>query len=643
MKDFRTRTLRQGFITLLLCLGCLALAQYQQSPYLDGRDLPLVEERLPETPLVIEPFEGVSQYGGTLRYGIGGNNPGWGGLWYVAGWENLVYWTPDFSGVQPNIAESWEINEDATEFTFTLREGIKWSDGAPFTANDITFYIEDVLFNEEIRPGGAANDWLPATQVEGFQYEQVDDYTFKLSFAEPYGTFMLRLPTWSGREFTWFPRHYLEQFHADYNENIGDLVAQESGAETWTQLFENKAHGPITDNLNYLEDPERPTLFPWVVTEPLGGGNTIRMERNPYYWKVDNEGNQLPYIDEIVGTTYQDLETRTLAMLSGDIDYIKDPGVENRAAYHQAVDEGAPLDIRYMRTASGNTNTIHFNRTYDDPVKAEVFANKDFRIGLSHAINREEIIDIVHSGQGEPAQASPLPDSPLYNERLATQYTEYDVELANRFLDNVLPEKDANGFRLGPDGERFSFVIAVPSSEGWQSNYVQVAELLKAYFAEVGIDMLINSMPQDQFNQLLRDNSFEASLWTGEGGAGLSGIVDPRYYVPGEFHGHFGNGWYAWRIGQADRVQVEMPEDIRALRQQYEDAISLPDQESQIEAMRGVLESAADEFYAIGISRPPEGYYPGSSRLVNLQETWTDGFIVGTHKILFPEQWAINE
>lgn len=636
--------IKQGLAVLLaLLLGGLALAQYQQSPFFDARDLPPVEERLPMNPLIVETFEGVSQYGGTLRYGIGGNNPGWGGLWYVAGWENLVYWTPDFSGVQPNIAESWEVNEDATEFTFTLREGIKWSDGAPFTAADVSFYVEDILFNEELRPGGAASDWLPATQIDGFQYEQIDDYTFKLTFPNSYGTFMLNMPTWSGREFSWFPRHYLEQFHADYNENIDELVAQEDGIETWTQLFESKAHGPVTDNLNYFDDPARPTLFPWVVVEPLDGGNTIRMERNPYYWKVDAQGNQLPYIDEIVGTTYEDLETRTLAMLSGDIDYIKDPGVENRAAYHQARDEGAPLDIRYIQDSAGVTNSIHFNRTLDDPMKAEIFANKDFRIGLSHAINRGEIIEIVHSGQGEPAQPSPLPDSPLYNERLATQYTEYDLDLANEHLDRVLPDKDAQGFRLGPDGERFTFVMSVANSQGWQANYVQVAELVKSYFAEVGVDVIINAVPHEQFNELTRTNAFESSLWTGEGGAGLSGIVDPRYYVPGEFHGHFGNAWYAWRVGSSNRTQVEMPEAYQALRQQYEDAISLPNQEDQIEAMKAVLEAAADEFYAIGISRPPGGYYPGNSRLVNLPDTWVDGWIVGTHKILFPEQWAITE
>ena len=113
-------------------VGSFALAQeYSQSPFLADRDVPPVAERLPENPVVIEPFEGYANYGGTLRYGIGGTSPGWGGLWYLAGWENLVFWTPDYEDVRPNIAERWEVSDDAREYTFYLREGMKWSDGEP--------------------------------------------------------------------------------------------------------------------------------------------------------------------------------------------------------------------------------------------------------------------------------------------------------------------------------------------------------------------------------------------------------------------------------------------------------------------------------------------------------------------------------
>ena len=630
---------------LLVSLFGLALAQdYQQSPYLESQGLPPVAERLPANPAVIEPFEGLTDYGGTLRVGINGNNPGWGGLWYIAGWENLVFWTPDFSDVQPNIAESWDVSDDAREYTFHLRQGMKWSDGEPFTSADVMFYVEDILFNEELSPGGVVADWLPSTTGGQLKVEAPDEYTVKFTFVEPYGTFLLNLATFAGRQITWYPRHYLEQFHADYNETVSDLVAQEEGVETWPQLFNLKASGPSDDTNNYFATPERPTLYPWLVTEPLGTGSQVRMARNPYYWKVDPQGNQLPYIDEILGTVYEDLETRTLAMLNGDVDFVKDPGPENRALYHQAVDEGRDIYIRYLDSDSGNTNTVSFNRTTKDPVKADVFANKDFRVGLSHAINREEIIEIVHNGQGVPAQVGPLESSPLYNEQLVTQYLEYDTDLANEYLDKVLPERGADGFRLGPDGQPFSFVMTVANDLSFGTFYVQVAELLKQYFAEVGVNMQVNGVPNDTFNEALKNNNLEATVFTDGSGAGLTAVIDPRNYVPGEFHSHFGNAWYGWYQNAQDRERVEMPADVLAVRELYDNTVlTAPSTDEQIAAMQEVLQRAADEFWMPGISRWGNLYYPFSTRVGNIPETWIDGWIEGVQKITFPEQWVIRE
>ena len=116
-------------------------SQYAESPMLTERvaagALPPVDERLPLNPAIVTPIKEVGQYGGEFRMGFVGNNPGWGGLWFVTGWENLVIWSADFSGVEPNIAESWEVSDDVREYTFHLRQGMKWSDGEPFTADDI--------------------------------------------------------------------------------------------------------------------------------------------------------------------------------------------------------------------------------------------------------------------------------------------------------------------------------------------------------------------------------------------------------------------------------------------------------------------------------------------------------------------------
>lgn len=210
-------------------------SQYAESPLLTERvaagELPPVDERLPINPAIVTPIKEAGQYGGEFRMGFVGNNPGWGGLWFVTGWENLVIWSADFSGVEPNIAESWEVSDDVREYTFHLRQGMKWSDGEPFTADDIMFYIEDILFNEELSPAGPVADWLPGDGAEDFKAEKIDDYTVKFTFANPYGTFLYNLATWSGRHITFFPKHYLLQYHAKYNADIATLVAAEEGVE----------------------------------------------------------------------------------------------------------------------------------------------------------------------------------------------------------------------------------------------------------------------------------------------------------------------------------------------------------------------------------------------------------------------------
>ena len=634
------------FLVLLLALGTTSLSAqtYQQSPALDAMtDLPPVAERLPENPAVVTPLKEVGKYGGSMRVGFTGSNPGWGGLWYIAGWENLVSWAPDFSGVVPNIAESWDVSDDVREYTFHLRKGMKWSDGVDFTADDIMFYINDILFNEELTVGGPTADWLPREGAADFKAEKIDDYTVKFSFANPYGTFLYNLATWSGRHLTFFPKHWLQQFHAAYNENVADLVAAEEGVENWVGLFNKKASGPTDDTNNYWNNLDRPLLFPWVPTSVLGGGTQMTMARNPYYWKVDTEGNQLPYIDEIVGVSYQDNEARTLAMINGDLDYVKDPGDDNRILYFDAVDSGAPIKISTQVSDGGNRNSIHFNRTVSDPVLAEIFSNKDFRIGMSYAINRAEIIEIVQFGQGEPAQVAPLESSPLYNEQLATQYIEYDVAQANEYLDKVIPDKGADGYRLRPDGEALSIVMSVSNDLSYGTTWVQTAELLIGYWDAVGVKVQLNSMADAQFTENKENNDLQATLYTGEGGAGLTAILDPRYYIPGEYFGVFGNGWYYWRVNSQEAVTVEMPQEMLDIRVAYEKVLQQSTQDLQIEEMKKVLQIAADNFWVIGIARPAPGFQPYNTRLGNQPDEWIAGWIEGVQKIKYPEQSYIIE
>lgn len=619
-----------------------------ESPMLAAKvaagELPPVSERLPENPKVVKSLSGEQGvYGGELRAGFTGGSPDWGAFTFINTFEGLVLWSPDFQTVEFNLAESVDVSSDAKEYTFHLRKGLKWSDGEPYTADDIMFYIEDVLYNTELSPTPSA-DWLPADMRDGFKAEKIDDSTVKFIFPNAYGTFLYNLTAFSGRYFVMYPKHYLMQYHKTYNDKIDDLVKDDGVVTDWMGLFFKKGPDNWGNPLRTMDNAETPVMYAWKVTQPLGSGTTIRFERNPYYWKVDEQGNQLPYIDTIVGTNYQDNESRTLAMLNGDLDYITNPPSGDRTLFYDAVAEGKPLMIKNPLSDGANVASLHFNQTFGDKVKAEVYANKDFRIGMSHAINREEVIEVVFDGQGEPAQVAPLKDSPLYLEGMDTQYTEYDVAKANEHLDKVLPDKDANGMRLGPDGKPFQIVFTVQNDLGFGTFYVQLVELLIGYWKAVGVDVVLNSQPGPQHDENKRMNLLEAEIFTGEGGAGITGILDPRYYAPFSGAGVWNQTWALWRSPDpsGEGVAEEPPQWAKDAYAKYEAVTREATLEGQIAKMKLVLEEAKERFYVIGIARPGNLYGVFNARMGGIPETWYDGWVEGPTKIIRPEQWFLK-
>src|SRR5690606_4602717 len=271
IEGWRTRAGTAVLTLLLLTLFAVASAQadYNEAPQLAERvaagEIPPVEERLPVTPRVIEPVDRVGQYGGTWRMGlVGGADTPW--LIRTMAYENLVNWNVDWTGVIPNLAESYDVNEDSTEFVFHLREGTKWSDVEPLTADDIMCWYEDVFLNECLTPAVPA--WVMAGG-EPVVVEKVDDYTVRFTFSEPNGLFLYNLALPDNSVVTLYPRHYMEQFHVDYNtDNLDELVSQEGTAD-WVQLFQNKA------DIHTFSNGDKPVLYAWRLTTPYGAGTRV--------------------------------------------------------------------------------------------------------------------------------------------------------------------------------------------------------------------------------------------------------------------------------------------------------------------------------------------------------------------------------
>jgi len=601
-----------GFTVAASAQGAYAVAQTpevpsetSQAPVLDDQDLPPVVERIGEQPLVVQPLESIGQYGGTWRSGlIGGQDTAW--LDRTIGYDHLVSWSPDWSEVVPNIARSFSVSDDGRSYSFELRPGMRWSDGEPFTTADVEFYVNNVYRNEQLTTSLGTNP---------FTIEVHDEVSFTLTYEEPNGFVLQDMA--QGEGLTSYPRHYLEQFHIDFNPDGIDALVEENGAADWIELFRLKGAGiPGTPYTAIWSNADLPRLHAWRLVEPYGEGTRVRFERNPYYWKVDPEGQQLPYIDEVVFDVLEDAEVLLLRAANGEIDlhsrHINT--LANKPVLAESRESGG-YEFFDLEPAPMNTTVFALNLTHKNEALREVFQNLDFRIGLSHAINRQEIIDAVFVSQGEPWQLAPRAETPWYNETLAKQYTEYDVDLANEMLDRVLPDKDGDGMRLMPNGEPFSFVVEV--TPNLSPAHVDVANLVVDYWKTVGVNASLKTEDRSLMFTRRDANEHDCMVWLGDGGS-RDAILWPKFYFPMHPGSLFAIAWYIWyeEPSNPQAEPMEPPARVREQMDLYDQIERTPDPEAQNELFNELLEISAELFYAIGISLPAPGY---GIRKINLR------------------------
>ena len=560
-------------------------------------ELPPLEQRLPKNPRVLEPLDSIGEYGGVMRHPLLGS---WSSrLYSFMGNENLIIWTPMWDGLLPNVAESWEVNDDSTEFTFKLREGMKWSDGEDFTSADIMFWYEDIILNDEFTP--VKPNWLTVAD-ELVVVSAPDDYTVVFTFAAPYGLFLQYLATPNGSDMMEFPEHYLKQFHPKYNTDNLDAMVEEAGLATWVELFQSK-YGSRQSNGAGWTNPDLPVIYAWRITEPAGGDVARAVcEPNPYYWKVDTEGNQLPYIQRIEWEFLGDPEVLLLRTLNGEVEFMNyyANSLQNKAVLFENMGEDKG-NFHFFDQIRDQAVTVAIDLNWNTTNEAlrEAFQTKDFRIALSHAINRQEVIDTVFVGQGIPYQVAPKPTSEYYNEEMATQYTEYDVAKANEILDGLYPDKDANGIRLGPDGNPIKFDLIVDATRfpAW----VDVLELVEIYWEEVGIDMDIDGISGELLDERRLANDYDATAGWSDGG--LATILNPGFMVPLGAGSTWAPAWGAWyNPGDFGGEVEEPPADVKRQQEIVDLIKATADLDLQSELMNEMIDIAIERFYRIGIS-----------------------------------------
>lgn len=466
------------------------ITEFNEAPMLaemvEKGELPPVEERLPENPLIYTagteiPLEDmpeieIGKYGGTLRV-VNPGSPG-GGEWWAINREPLLN-QPGFGspGEKPvgNILEGFDMSEDAREFTFYMRKGMKWSDGEPLTTEDVRYAYEDVLLNEELTP--VFPTWLANSDGTPCELEIVDEYTFRIKFKDPYALFpytlSLHWQTWDAGPLIQ-PSHYMKQFHIKYTplEELKPLLEEnELGENEWYRL-----HSLYSWSGGALSETRIgcPTLSAYVLVD-MPSAQVAILKRNPYYFKVDAEGNQLPYIDEIRADTVTSVDMLPMKIMGGEVDLARQAvSVKEVAMYKENEAKGGYL-VKLLKLH--NVTPITFNYSTPDEGLRELFWNKKFREALNLAINREEIIDAVYNTFGEIPQITP---------------GEYDPEKANQLLDEIgLDKRDSNGFRLRPDGSKLELIIetSAPSTD-----FVPMIEIIVENWKDIGLNVRMNQI-----------------------------------------------------------------------------------------------------------------------------------------------------
>ncbi len=599
----------------------------------DGK-LPPLAERIPPKPMVVKPFEKIGSYGGSLRRGLRGSSDH-NGILRMVGNQGLVRWNMDFTEVLPNLAEKWEVSADATEFTFHLLQGVKWSDGNPFTADDVVFAIEDCVKNKELYSATPAQLSVAGKAVE---VTKVNDYTVKFKFAGPNALYLENLATPLGQHPTLFAKHYCSKFLPKYNPKLADDV-KAAGVNSWPELFRAKC-GDIEIPSRW-GNVEKPTLDPWVVKEAYSGGATrVLMTRNPYFWQVDTEGNQLPYIDEINFGISQDVESLMLNVISGKID-IQERHVSvlaNKPTLSENMKKGDYRLLTLVPSAAQQCQ-IYLNMTHKDPAMRKMFADKSFRQALSLGMNRQEIIDIVYFGQSEPYQTGPRPGHPWHHQKLGKQFTEFDAAKANELLDKAgYSKKNANGIRLRPDGQPVFFAIDVIPT--LYPDLVDVLELVKTQWAGIGVDIKVNTIERALYYTRGDDNAHDAAVWPGPGG--LDPMLDPRDFFA--FHpqgSRYAIPWTLWYTSNGTKGE-EPPESQKKRFKLFDEARSTADLQKRGAIMKQLFDITAEEFETIGVCLAVGGFGVIRNNLRNVPEKQPDSWSWPNPGPALPQQFTFN-
>jgi peptide/nickel transport system substrate-binding protein len=473
----------------------------------------------PEEPKVVD-FDAagktIGKPGGTLHMLVA--RPRDTRLMVVYGYARLVGYDQDLELV-PDILRDVEV-EDGRIFTLHLRKGHKWSDGEPFTSEDFRYWWEDVANNEALFPVGPPAELF--VDGEPAKVEVLDELTVRYSWSKPNPFFLPQLAQ-ATPLFIYMPAHYLKQFHERYADpdKLAKMV-EETQARDWAQLHGRK------DGMYDFDNPDLPTLQPWMLTNSPPATRFV-FARNPYFHRVDPNGQQLPYIDEVVFDVVDD-KLIPIKTGAGETDLQSRGLFFKHYTFLKESEERSKLATHLWTTAQGAHLAIYPNLNAQDQVWRDLFRDVRFRRALSLGIDRDEINQIMYYGLGMGGNNTVLPQSPLYQPEYREAWATYDPEQANALLDEIgLTERSDDGLRLLPDGRPMELVIETAGEESEQSD---ILELVAEDWLALGIKILTRPSQREVFRNRIFSGETLLSIWYGLENGIPTADMSPTEFAP---------------------------------------------------------------------------------------------------------------
>jgi peptide/nickel transport system substrate-binding protein len=584
--------------------------------------LPPVGKRVPKEPSIVTHFagsDGVGRPGGQANILIASTRDT--RLMTLYSNARLIVYDDQFR-LQADILESYDVKE-GREFTLKLRAGHKWSDGKPFTTEDFRYFWEDIANDKELSPSGPNVELL----VEGKppKVEIIDPLTIKYTWEKP-NPYFIESQARAAPLFLYRPAHYLKQFHKKHTPVEEIAKSARGGQSSWVQIHRR------FDVMYNNDNPELPTLNPWKLVTPPPAQRFV-FERNPYYYRIDEKGVQLPYLDRVIltvvaanlipakaGLGEADLQPRYLGLR--DYTFLRDAA------------KSSGVKVFLWEKGSGSEIAFYPNLNASDDVWRKLNRDVRFRRALSMAIDRAELAEVVFNGMATPSANTIMPRSPLFKQEYAAKFAKLDLKAANQLLDEAgLDKKGSDGTRLLSTGQPAVLVVEHTSENAAE---IDAMTLVVDQWKKVGIKALLRPQTTDNFR--LRISSGDAMMTAY---AGITTSAPTPQTAPKEFAPVMLGGlqWPKWGLfveskgRQGEACDMPEPQKLVDLLQQWERAIDDP---TRIKVWQEMLAINADQVFSIGTVNSTKQPVVVGRKIKNVPAkgywAWDPGGYIGLYK-----------